>query len=342
MAFLWLGVRAAAVFKKHNRPNAWKTKEERMRKGFLSLCLALVSVISLQSGALGATKFKLLYTATPPFLAAYVAQDQGFFSKRGLEVEFELIPTASVIIPALVSNGAQVGGLTTSVLLQANEAGLDLIALAAAEKFPSPYKFGLIAREGTNIRTAADLVGKTIGVPSLNGIIDMMTRKFISQGGVKETQVRRIELGFPQLHDAMKAGQVDVIATIDPFFSRTVDTKVGFPLTSFSELVPAGTAAAIYLSTKKWATQNSEAVRAFQDALVEANAFIQSADNDANVRQSLAKYTKMPPQIVNVFAYPKAMDPRLTPESLQFWTDTSLDQQLITKKVNPADVIFSQ
>ena len=310
-----------------------------MRKCILGVSLALLSVFWFQGVATAAQKLKLLYTATPPFLAGYVAKDQGS-STAGLEIEFQLITTGSAIVPALVSNSAQIGGPTASVLLQANEAGLNVVALAAAEKFPTPYKLGLVAREGSNIRTATDLVGKTVGVPGLNGVIDMMTRKFISQGGIKETQVRRVELGFPQQVDAMKTGQVDVIATVDPFFSRAVDTKIGFPLTSFSELVPAGTVAAVYASTRQWAAQNREIVRAFQNALAEGNAFIQVPSNDASVRQSLAKYTKMPAPVVNAFAYPKAMDPGLVPGSLQFWTDASLDQQLITKKVNPVDVIF--
>jgi NitT/TauT family transport system substrate-binding protein len=313
-----------------------------MPKILARLSFTLIFALALQGGASAATKIKLLYTAAPPFLASFVAQDQGFFSKRSLDVDFELVATGGVIIPALVGGSGQIGGPTVTVLLQANEAGLEVLALAAAEKFPTPYKLGLVAREGSNIRTAADLAEKSIGVPGLNGVIDVMTRKFIAQAGLKETQVKRVELGFPQMGDSLKSGKVDVVAAADPFFTRIVEAKIGSPLTSFSDVVPPGTVAAVYVSTKSWATQNQDAVRSFREALAEANLFIQVAENDAAVRQSLAKYTKLPPQVANTLTYPKAMDPDLKPENLQFWIDASLDQQLITKKVDPATLIASR
>ena len=80
--------------------------------------------------------------------------------------------------------------------------------------------------------------------------------------------------------------------------------------------------------------QNAEAVHAFREALAEANAFIRREENDLVVRQSLAKYTKLPPQVVNTLVYPKVLDPELGEKNLQFWVDAALDQKLITKRVD--------
>jgi NitT/TauT family transport system substrate-binding protein len=73
------------------------------------------------------------------------------------------------------------------------------------------------------------------------------------QAGLKESQVKRVELAFPQMGDALKRGQVDAVAAADPFFGRIVEAKLASPLTSFSDLVPPGTVAALYASTKAWA-----------------------------------------------------------------------------------------
>jgi hypothetical protein len=80
-------------------------------------------------------------------------------------------------------------------------------------------------------------------------------------------------------------------------------------------------------------------VRAFRDALEEANAFIAREENNDAIRQSLAKYTKLPPQVANTLVYPKPMDPELKPKNLQFWMDAALAQNLITKPVDLTKLI---
>jgi NitT/TauT family transport system substrate-binding protein len=284
-------------------------------------------------------KVKIIYTAAPPYLASFVAQDQGFFAKNGLDVVLELVANGSVITQSLVSGGAEIGGPTATVLLQADEAGLDMVALAAAEKFPTPYRLGLLAREGSNVASPASLPGKTIGVPGLNGVIDVMVRKFLAANGVDEKKVKRVELAFAQMGDALKSGQVDVVATADPFFSRIVDSKLGYPAGAFADVVPAGTVAAVYAATRKWTVAHADAVKAFRQSLSEATEFIRERTHDDAVRQSLAKYTKLPPQVAGTLVYPTALEPDLTPENLQFWIDVAKEQGMIAKKVGARSLI---
>jgi NitT/TauT family transport system substrate-binding protein len=285
------------------------------------------------------TKVKIIYTAAPPYLASFVAQDQGFFAKNGLDVVLELVANGSVITQSLVSGGAEIGGPTATVLLQADEAGLDMVALAAAEKFPTPYRLGLLAREGSNVASPASLAGKTIGVPGLNGVIDVMVRKFLAANGVDEKKVKRVELAFAQMGDALKSGQVDVVAIADPFFSRIVDSKLGYPAGAFADVVPAGTVAAVYAATRNWTVAHADAVKAFRQSLSEATEFIRERTHDDAVRQSLAKYTKLPPQVAGTLVYPTALEPDLTPENLQFWIDVAKEQGMIAKKVDARSLI---
>jgi NitT/TauT family transport system substrate-binding protein len=60
--------------------------------------------------------------------------------------------------------------------------------------------------------------------------------------------------------------------------------------------LPAGTIASVYSATSKWANANKNVVKSFQEALIEAIAF--SKTNDVAVRESIARYTKLPPPVV--------------------------------------------
>ena len=76
------------------------------------------------------TKLKMMYTAVSGFTASYVAQEQGFFKKRGIDMEFIQTMSSGNNPPALVSNSVQVAGPTMPTLLQANDSGLDLVVIA--------------------------------------------------------------------------------------------------------------------------------------------------------------------------------------------------------------------
>ena len=249
------------------------------RNGRIVSAFVMAACALTCTASFAGTKVKIIYTAAPPYLASFVAQDQGFFAKNGLDVVLELVANGSVITQSLVSGGAEIGGPTATVLLQADEAGLDMVALAAAEKFPTPYRLGLLAREGSNVASPASLAGKTIGVPGLNGVIDVMVRKFLAANGVDEKKVKRVELAFAQMGDALKSGQVDVVATADPFFSRIVDSKLGYPAGAFADVVPAGTVAAVYAATRKWTVAHADAVKAFRQSLSEATEFIRERNS---------------------------------------------------------------
>src|ERR1700759_5301872 len=92
--------------------------------GFLA-----IGAVAAAGPASAQQKIKLMYTAVTGFSAAYVAQEQGFFKKHGLDVEFVLTPSSGNNPPALVSNSVQVAGPTMTTLLQANDAGLDLVVI---------------------------------------------------------------------------------------------------------------------------------------------------------------------------------------------------------------------
>lgn len=64
---------------------------------------------------------------------------------------------------------------------------------------------------------------KKIGVPGFNGIVDLLTRKWIQSAGGDAKKVTYIELQFPAMRDALKSGLVDAVALLDPFYSRIAD-----------------------------------------------------------------------------------------------------------------------
>src|ERR1700760_2459102 len=90
---------------------------------FARVAVALL-VIAWAVPASAAPKITLLFTQGANNLGAYVAKDQGYFDKHGLDVDVTPTPNGSLISAALVADAAQIGTLTPSILLQADEQGL--------------------------------------------------------------------------------------------------------------------------------------------------------------------------------------------------------------------------
>jgi NitT/TauT family transport system substrate-binding protein len=194
----------------------------------LITAMVLCAVAALPAQA--ATKLNFMYTAVGSFVGLYVAKDQGILAKHGLDIDMTLTTNGSLISAALVSGSAQIGGPTPTILLQANEEGLDLVVVAGTNVYPLSFPSGVLAAADSNLHGPKDLQGKRVGVPGLGGIIDVLTRKWVQSNGVDYHKVNWVEIGFPQMADALKSHLVDAVAAVDPFYTRVVSGKTGYDI----------------------------------------------------------------------------------------------------------------
>ena len=206
------------------------------------------------------TKVTLLDSNIVNYLPAYVAIDQGIFTRHGLTVERTVIQNASYTTTALFSGSGQVGTLSPIPLIQASAGGLGLVAIAASDILPSPIHSGVMVREDSPIKLARDLVGKKVAVAGINGALHVLTRKWLTDNGVEANKVTFVELSFSTMADALRSGQVDAITSIDPFLTRMVEAHAGHLIFDLLNSTPAGTASAFYTCTADWAKEHADAV----------------------------------------------------------------------------------
>ena len=298
-----------------------------MNRFFRLALVCLAATLAFGPAAHAATKIKLMYTAVAPYMASFIAKDQGFFEKRGLDVELVLAANGSVIVASILADAAQIGTPTPTVFLQAVDAGADQVALAATNVIPDTAKSGVLARTDSNIKTAQDLIGKKVGVPGLGGLLDVVFRKWLADQGIDTKKVTYVETSFPAMSDILKAGNVDAVVAVDPFYSRIIGQNTGYLVDDYTKTLPNGTIASVYSATSKWVKANPEAVKAFQEALIEAIAFAKT--NEAAARESLAKYTKLPPPVVASLPIPN-LSAKMGAKDLQVWIDIMKQRELLT------------
>jgi putative hydroxymethylpyrimidine transport system substrate-binding protein len=134
----------------------------------------------------------------------YAAQANGDFKDEGIDLTIQEPSSSADSAKLLESGRADFAVMDINDFGIARERGLDLVAIAAIVQRPLA---SVIARDPGEIRTPADLAGKTIGVtgvPSDDAVLDTVLRS----GGVDPSDVHRVTIGFNAVAD-LAAGKID-------------------------------------------------------------------------------------------------------------------------------------
>jgi len=307
-----------------------------MRYGKAVLGVLFACVLASSASAQELKKLKMLYTVVTGFGSAYLAQEQGFFKKQGLDVEFVPTNSSGNNPPALVSGSVQIAGPTMPTLLQANDAGLDLVVIAGGAVYPLTGDI-LVARQGSGIQKPADLKGKTVGVPGLGALLHFMLQRNLKQNGVDPASVKYVEISFAQAADALKSGTIDAYPAQAPFTARILQSGAGYEVANWLKNTPDGTLTVVYAMTRKWASENKDTVAKLRVAMKQANELAKT--DVAKLNEAIAKYTKLPPQVVGSLPPPNLIVD-VTPAQTKFWIDLAKEQGVIKGSPDPASIIF--
>jgi putative hydroxymethylpyrimidine transport system substrate-binding protein len=134
----------------------------------------------------------------------YAALERGYFEDEGIDLEIQEPSGTADGAKLLAAGRADFAILDINDLGIARERGLDLVAIAAIVQRPLA---SVIAADRDEIRTPADLEGKTVGVtgvPSDDAVLDTI----LAEGGVDPDSVERQTIGFESV-PLLAAGRID-------------------------------------------------------------------------------------------------------------------------------------
>jgi NitT/TauT family transport system substrate-binding protein len=164
-------------------------------------------------GETTAVRFQASWIPDCQFAGYLMAQDQGFYEERGLDVE--VLPGGPNVNPVqqVVSGSAEVTVNKVIALMAARAEGLPVRAIAQMDRVSS---FPLVAFADTGIAGPEDLAGKEVGIWYDGDEYEVLA--LLDQFGLDpETDLSLFEQGF----------------TMDPFMNREYDVAM---VTSFNEL----------------------------------------------------------------------------------------------------------
>ena len=301
-----------------------------MAHWWLAFCL----VAGLCSPALAAVEtpeLTLAYIPSITAVASYVARDQGLFDQEGLKVRLVAIDQGSTAVAGIVSGSVQISTSLPTNFIQAFSGGLDIVIIANSHIYPTDNQVGVLARAQGDVRSLAGLAGRRVAVNGLQGIQHLLLLHALRAVGVEAAQIHVVEVGFPQMEDALRSGQVDAATISEPYFQRIVADKVGRPLVYLQADIPAGTIGTVYIATRDWVAANPRTVAAFRAALEKAVALIKGDPNLA--RESVVRALHVEPAVAAQLHVPN-LSTSAAPSQLRFWVDLMQEEHVLSGPVD--------
>jgi NitT/TauT family transport system substrate-binding protein len=179
------------------------------------MTLATLSISSCTKPAVPQKAEKLKIAIYPDTVSAliYIAQDQGFFKRHGLDVSLEDYQTGVLAVNGLTAGKADAATATEFVLAIQGFKRQDLRAVAVISFSDS---MEVVARRDRGIKNPEDLKGKTVGVPKTT-IAEFFLNHFLSFKGILPGKVRTIDLKPADLITALSEGKIDAASCFPPF-----------------------------------------------------------------------------------------------------------------------------
>ncbi|MCZ4618610.1 ABC transporter substrate-binding protein [Rhodococcus qingshengii] len=276
----------------------------------------------------GLDKIKIGVIPIADVAPLYLAREKGIFAEHGLEVEFAEAAGGAALIPAVVSGDYDYAFSNLVSLAVATSKGLPLKVVAAGASstgIPGADFGAVMTKPDSAINEPVDLVGRRIAVNALSSVNEMLVKERVEQDGGDASKVQFVELPHSDMPAALDRGDVDAIWEVEPFLTsiRAGGAKEVWSL--YAEAFPDLTVAT-YFTTAQRIASDSDQVRRFYDALIEAYAY--ANEHDAEVRAALSQYTSIDPATASAIVLP-AWPSAINTASVQFQLDTAQKWNLI-------------
>ncbi|MDQ3978481.1 MAG: ABC transporter substrate-binding protein [Actinomycetota bacterium] len=251
--------------------------------------------------AAGPAKLRVSFVPATTVLPLHVAKEKGIFERNNLDVTLEQAANISDI-PATLGRQFDISLGTATDLIRAGGAGLDVVQIAGNTISSKANPFvQIIVPADSGITDVAQLRDKTIGTPTLSGVIHAGVLWAAKQKGVNPDSIRGVEAPSPNLPDQLKAGRLDAVEALEPFatnLKRDGFTSIGDPFSPIADPLATN----FWMAQGSWARQNRPAIDRFVQSLKEAQAFIEQ--NNTEARNVLQGYTGMAAPVANSVALP--------------------------------------
>lgn len=310
-------------------------------KTFLQTISLVALCAVLGTSAYAQEKVRLAYLKTITIAPFYYAEEKGYFKAEGVDLEMIQVQTPAAAASAVASGSAEIAYVApqTVIAARAQNQPFKIVVGLTWEKAPESVFNTILASKRSGIRSAKDLVGKTIAMNAPKGACEQQWRTLLESNGIAWDQVKVLSVPFPQDQAMLELGTADAACVVEPFTTSIKQSNVDpvvisegiLPDTNHRYLVD------VLFATDTWAQQNTKAIAAIKRALARVTKELK--DNPSKLRKILISKYQLPPKIVD--ALPVNLDFALNakPSELQPILDSMEKYHMVKPGLKASDLL---
>lgn len=256
-------------------------------------------------------------------LPLWAAKDQGFFKKQGIEVQHTITADSKQVFSGLMEGKYHVAVTALDNILAYQEGQGEL-------KFDPPSDFfGFMGSDdgflslvaAPEVKTFADLKGKTISVDAMSNGFSFALRDMLARNGIKESDVQWARAGgTDRRFAALMEGQHAATMLRAPFDLQAKNR--GFNQLATTRSTIGNYMGIVGAARRSWAANNETQVVSFIRAYRDAIRWLKAPENRPQAQALLMKY--VPNMSAQIAA--QSCDLLLDPQS-GFFSDVQLDDK---------------
>ena len=272
-------------------------------------CTAIAAALLVCGGAALAQKKELTFAHQDMLVPLRLVMESGEVEKAtGYKINWRMFSGGGDVIRAMASGDVQMGETGSSPLTAAASQGQDIKLFWISADIADAE--ALIARNGSNISSMKDLVGKKVATPFVS-TAHYQLMAAMKMDGVDAKAVNVMNLRPPEIAAAWERGDIDATFIWDPVLSKIKGNGKVIATSGGIGKRGAPTFEGIVVNAK-WAAANEDFMVAFVKALNRANEEYKASGKtwtpDSPQTKVMAKWTKADPKdvgaVMSLYAFP--------------------------------------
>lgn len=257
------------------------------------LALALAGCSSPSSNGDGGPELATVTVGTLPIVdsaSLYIAMKKGYFNDEGLRIDVKTLSSGAAAVPGLANNELQFSFGNYVSFFQAQDTGALDLKLVADGYQARPGMFLIMVGRDSHIKGPFDLAGTKIAINAKANVAELTTRSALQSVGVNLKSVTFVPIAFPDMAAALSRHTVDAAFMVEPYITQVMKDAGAIPVVDAASGPTAELPIAGWVTSAKFARQNPKTVRAFQRAILRAQA---DASDRTEVEKVLPDYVKV-------------------------------------------------
>jgi sulfonate transport system substrate-binding protein len=248
------------------------------------------------------------------------------FAKDGVKIKYDLFLAGAPMNEAMAGNRIDITSVGNLPALAAKAAGIEakIVGRASSDKF----YYALLTKADSTANSVQDLKGKKIAVQVGSGA-HLFLFLLLHQNGLKPADVNIVSMSAPDQQLALDTGNVDAIATWQPWIATIENSKIGKILVNSEHVVQS---VGVYLARNEFADKNPDLVERFLKVHQRTAEYIKAHPQEAV--ELISKETKIPVAALSKAYQTINWDLKITDENIKTLKDSKdfLIQTNVLKK----------